>query len=318
MAFSDGKHVMLSYNWKSSQHIVSKVHAILKDEKIPVWFDIQGDMKDDIYERYVPQQESTCYSKYFTYRFDFNILLFSMADGVENAAIVCCFMTQEYQESTNCKLELKYAQTRGKRILPCIVSDKNKWKPSNWLGLITAGLNYINFKDHSEENIRLKTKELIDRIKEQPSLPEPKTEPSYLMELIKYEYSRNARIERIMNPAKSFPIEQSYINLAIVKAKDQHEKEKQLRDAQHSNAIMSSFEEIYGMKTEIVVKDIFERCKNQEKQVLVFGRAGIGKSTFCRYVAYQWATGSYWFDSTTSFNSQSLSSIATRTELFSD
>ena len=97
-----------------------------------------------------------------------------------------------------------------------------------------------------------------------------------------------------MNPSKSFPIEQSYINLAIVKAKEQHEKEKQLRDAQHTNAIMGTFEEIYGMKTAIDVKDIFETCKNQEKQVLVFGRAGIGKSTFCRYVAYQWATGSYW------------------------
>ena len=31
-----------------------------------------------------------------------------------------------------------------------------------------------------------------------------------------------------------------------------------------------------------------------EKQVLVFGRAGIGKSTFCRYITYQWAIGSYW------------------------
>jgi predicted NACHT family NTPase len=97
-----------------------------------------------------------------------------------------------------------------------------------------------------------------------------------------------------MNPAKSFPIEQTYINLAIVKAKDQHEKEKQLRNEQHSNDIMGSFEEIYGMKTTIDVKNIFDTCKNEEKQVLVFGRAGIGKSTFCRYVAHQWATGSYW------------------------
>jgi hypothetical protein len=97
-----------------------------------------------------------------------------------------------------------------------------------------------------------------------------------------------------MNPAKSFPIEQSYINLAIVKVKDQHEKEKQLRETQPSNAILSSFENIYGMKTAIEIKDIFQSCKNLEKQVLVFGRAGIGKSTFCRYIAYQWARGSYW------------------------
>jgi hypothetical protein len=97
-----------------------------------------------------------------------------------------------------------------------------------------------------------------------------------------------------MNPSKSFPIEQSYINLAIVKAKEQNAKENQLRDAQHAIDVLGTFEEIYGMKTAIDVKNIFETCKNREKQVLVFGRAGIGKSTFCRYIAYQWAMGSYW------------------------
>jgi len=89
-----------------------------------------------------------------------------------------------------------------------------------------------------------------------------------------------------MNPAKSFPIEQSYINLAIVTTKEQHEKEKQLCQEQHIDAVMGSFEQIYGMKTDTEVKDIFETCKNSEKRVLVFGRAGIGKSTFCRYVCF--------------------------------
>jgi hypothetical protein len=51
MVLSGGKHVMLSYNW-NSQTIVSKVYQILKDENIPIWFDIQGDMKHNIYERY--------------------------------------------------------------------------------------------------------------------------------------------------------------------------------------------------------------------------------------------------------------------------
>ena len=97
-----------------------------------------------------------------------------------------------------------------------------------------------------------------------------------------------------MNPAKSFTIDRSYINLSIVKSKEQHEKEKQLRDTQYTNTIMDAYEEIYGSKTSIKVQDMFNTCKNEEKQVLVFGRAGIGKSTFCRYIAYQWATGSYW------------------------
>ena len=51
MTLNGGKHVMLSYNW-NSQAIVSKIYHILKDENIPIWFDIQGDMKDNIYDRY--------------------------------------------------------------------------------------------------------------------------------------------------------------------------------------------------------------------------------------------------------------------------
>jgi hypothetical protein len=51
LVLNGGKHVMLSYNW-NSQAIVSKIYKILKDENIPIWFDIEGDMKDNIYERY--------------------------------------------------------------------------------------------------------------------------------------------------------------------------------------------------------------------------------------------------------------------------
>ena len=79
-----------------------------------------------------------------------------------------------------------------------------------------------------------------------------------------------------------------------MKKKEQHENEKHLHDTQHTTAVLGTFEEIYGMKTAIDVRDIFETCKNQEKQVLVSGRAGIGKSTFCQYIAFKWATGSYW------------------------
>ncbi|CAF1481926.1 unnamed protein product [Adineta steineri] len=123
---------------------------------------------------------------------------------------------------------------------------------------------------------------------------ESKFEPNHLFQWIKQEYKRNGYIERLMNPAKFYSVEDSYINLAIVETKKQQQKEKQLRDAPNNDAIMGSFEEIYGTKTTVDVKNIFETCKNQEKKVLVFGRAGIGKSTFCRYIAYQWAMGSYW------------------------
>jgi HEAT repeat protein len=97
-----------------------------------------------------------------------------------------------------------------------------------------------------------------------------------------------------MNPAKSFPIDQNYINLAIMTVKEQYKKEQQLHNAQHHDNVLNSYEDIYGTKNSIDVKDIFQSCKGEIKQVLVFGRAGIGKSTFCRYITYQWAKGLLW------------------------
>ena len=287
IVLNGGKHVMLSYNW-NSQAIVSQIYQVLKDKHIPIWFDIQGDMKDNIYDRYGCKHEYSLFSCY-----NCTSLLFSMADGIENAAVVCCFMTPDYQKSENCKLELQYAKKRGKRIIPCMLGEKG-WEPSTWLGLITGGYQYVNFRDSSSENIRLKAGQLIDRIKEQPSTSQSVDEPSYLFDLIRLEYKRNNRIERIMNPAKFVPIEQSYINLAIVEIKEQREKEKKLREAQHNDTIIGTFEQIYGTKTVVDVKNIFDKCNNQTKNVLVLGRAGIGKSTFCQYVAYKWTTGAIW------------------------
>jgi hypothetical protein len=97
-----------------------------------------------------------------------------------------------------------------------------------------------------------------------------------------------------MNSALSFPIEQSYINLAIVETKEQQDSEKKLVDAKINNEIIATYEEIYGTKTKIEIKDIFENCKDQTKKILVLGRAGIGKSTFCRYITYRWAKGEIW------------------------
>ena len=37
-----------------------------------------------------------------------------MAEGVGNAAVVVPFMTEKYESSTNCKLELKFSQQVGR------------------------------------------------------------------------------------------------------------------------------------------------------------------------------------------------------------
>ncbi|CAF3515172.1 unnamed protein product [Adineta steineri] len=102
------------------------------------------------------------------------------------------------------------------------------------------------------------------------------------------------RIKRLVGPLKTFPIEQSYIDLAIVDAKEQKEKETKLRDMNFSDATMSTYEALYGTKTVLEAKDIFEKYKDTTKKVLVLGRAGVGKTIFCQYIAHQWATGKIW------------------------
>ena len=60
-----------------------------------------------------------------------------MAEGVQGAACVICFMTQAYQDSANCKLELKFAQQSGVPIIPVMMQPN--FTPKQWLGILTAG-----------------------------------------------------------------------------------------------------------------------------------------------------------------------------------
>ena len=47
----------------------------------------------------------------------------SMAEGVQGARVIVCFMSPAYQESANCNLELKFAQQSGKPIVPVKLTD---------------------------------------------------------------------------------------------------------------------------------------------------------------------------------------------------
>jgi len=66
------KHVMLSYQW-DHQAQVTRVYETLTKLGVKCWMDISGGMGQDIYE--------------------------SMAEGVSNASVVVCFMSQKYQDS---------------------------------------------------------------------------------------------------------------------------------------------------------------------------------------------------------------------------
>ena len=228
-----------------------------------------------------------------------------MNTTVDEAEIICCFMTPEYQNSVKCKNVLQYAKEKNKHIIPCMIGDKeNKhWKPTDWLESITTGFDSIDFQDESLSNIQLKTEELINRIANQSSTPAQYD----LVDVIKKKYLKNDKIKSILNEEDAFPIEQSYINLAMVHTKDKAAKygtkiKSDLENEQdydwkhHDCETLGAYEEIYGDKKPIDINRIFWPYQSNIEKVLILGRPKIGKSTFCQYATYQWAKGKMWYD----------------------
>ena len=99
---------MLSYQW-DHQDQVKVIRAKLEERGLNCWMDIDN-FSTDIYD--------------------------SMAEGVQGAFCVISFMSPQYQNSANCKLELKFAQQSGVAIVPVMMVPD--YRSSGWLGIITA------------------------------------------------------------------------------------------------------------------------------------------------------------------------------------
>ncbi len=86
-------------------------------------------------------------------------------------------------------------------------------------------------------------------------------------------------------------IEDIYVNLAIIK----EEKEEDIRDKSKlldRDKIINSYEEIYKPKESIAIEELIEKSsKYNSAKALIYGKAGIGKTTFCKYISYRWAKG---------------------------
>ena len=150
---------MLSYNW-DNQELVKKVHDYLTQKNVSVWMDIEDGVQGD--------------------------LIKAMGDGVQGTTIIICFCTEKYQNSQNCQAELKYAFELKKTIIPVICDtgytgrqtgdadfcyDPAKW-PCNWLGVIIAGLTYIDFR--KEDVHEKKLEELWKQIQRERSRIDPR------------------------------------------------------------------------------------------------------------------------------------------------
>ena len=87
------------------------------------------------------------------------------------------------------------------------------------------------------------------------------------------------------------PIDDIYVNLAIIK----EEKEEDIKDKSKlldRDKIINSYEEIYKPKEPIAIEELIEKSsKYNSAKALIYGKAGIGKTTFCKYITYRWAKG---------------------------
>ncbi|KAF9952459.1 hypothetical protein BGZ72_006271, partial [Mortierella alpina] len=125
----------------------------------------------------------------------------------------------------------------------------------------------------------------------QPSLVE-------VQSALKIYYERHLDILRVSGD--KLPLETCFVNLAIVEAPAQREKDKQ--DLKEQAAVyyrIPSFEAVgdVNMQRSIPLEQLFDRRKLRDgkedipKTILVQGRAGVGKTTLCKKLVHAHQTG---------------------------
>ncbi len=107
-----------------------------------------------------------------------------------------------------------------------------------------------------------------------------------------YTDATRATIKHLLNETRQL-IADSFINIALVKGEDHAQKEKSYISEQLREQRLSSYEDIHRPKELINLSALLDQGRPDAKQtgakLLIEGRAGIGKTTLCQYLAHQWA-----------------------------
>lgn len=128
-------HVFLSYQHQYQETVV-KLRDELQRYGFTTWFD-EDDMVGSTLE--------------------------SMAQAVEEAAVMIMCMSVSYKTSKNCQKEVEYAERQNKPIIPIRV--ETGFKPDGWLGLSSGSKKVIDFSDPEkfDEKFEQLLKELAAR-----------------------------------------------------------------------------------------------------------------------------------------------------------
>jgi HEAT repeat protein/tetratricopeptide (TPR) repeat protein len=124
---------------------------------------------------------------------------------------------------------------------------------------------------------------------------------------LKLRYEQQNQLERLFDERKT-PIVDSFINLALIKETEHKQKEKGLggsgthveekeedgyeKEKKWIDERIASHEALYAVREPIALNQLFgpKNDKKTPNKILILGRAGIGKSVLCQYLAVQWAS----------------------------
>ncbi|CAF1319567.1 unnamed protein product [Rotaria sp. Silwood1] len=76
----------------------------------------------------------------------------SIADGMEQASVIVCLLSNQYFESKSCRKEFIYAtDSLKKKLVPILIEQ---FEPRGWLGIRMTGIKYVRFRGAfgSEQN----------------------------------------------------------------------------------------------------------------------------------------------------------------------
>jgi HEAT repeat protein len=115
-------------------------------------------------------------------------------------------------------------------------------------------------------------------------------------------YAEYHQLERLFDNRPA-PIVDSFINLALIKETEHKQKEqglgrganleeKEENQKEFRDERMASHEELYAVKEPLALNHLFEPKDDTKTphKILILGRAGIGKTILCQYLAVQWAS----------------------------
>ncbi len=150
---------------------------------------------------------------------------------------------------------------------------------------------------HKECNTAVPVKAIHDHLKNTPGLLDQvqiryQESQKNLPSLLKESYLQKCGSLPLVLTNAAFPIESFFTQLSIVSHASQEKKEEEADQRDPNVVEKDSLREIYARlctaEKSIEIHNLFDE---KTRRVLVLGRAGIGKSTLCQKIAYDWASG---------------------------